>query len=144
VAFTTEEIAYINSQHLARVASVAPDGQPDVAAVVFDFDGAHFDIGGFNPSNTRRSRNVRNGNRKVALILDDLMTVKPWTPRFIRFYGTAALVDRQDQQVLQIAPTVSWSMNLWGAWSPGSQVENRTRKSTHSMAVLNEGDRRDH
>jgi hypothetical protein len=33
VAFTTAEIAYINAQPLARVATVAADGQPDVTAV---------------------------------------------------------------------------------------------------------------
>ena len=37
--FTDEEIAYIHSQPLARVATVSPDGQPDVAPVGFEFAG---------------------------------------------------------------------------------------------------------
>ena len=132
MAFSSEEIAYINSQHLARVATVSPDGQPDVTAVVFEFDGAHFFIGGFNPTNTRRSRNVRHGNGKVALIIDDLMTIKPWSPRFIRIYGAAELVDREDHQILKITPTISWSMNVSGKWLPGSSIENAMRKTQHA------------
>ena len=46
MSFTGEAIAYIKSQPLARVATVAPDGQPDVAAVGFEFDDTHFYIGG--------------------------------------------------------------------------------------------------
>jgi pyridoxamine 5'-phosphate oxidase family protein len=72
------------------------------------------------------------------------MTVKPWTPRFIRIYGTPKLVDRQDQQILQVTPTVSWSMNLSGEWSPGSKVENSTRKTTHNTRSPIEGHPRDH
>ena len=132
MSFTSEEIAYINSQHLARVATVSPDGQPDVTAVVFEFDGAHFFIGGFNPTNTRRSRNVRHGNGKVALIIDDLMTIKPWSPRFIRIYGTAELVFLADRQILKITPTISWSMNVSGTWLPGSDIENAMRKTQHA------------
>ena len=49
MAFTEEEVAYIRSQPLARVATVSADGQPDVVPVVFEFDGFHFVIGGFAP-----------------------------------------------------------------------------------------------
>ena len=132
MTFSPDEVAYINSQHLARIATVSGDGQPDVTAVVFDFDGSTFTIGGFNPTNTRRTRNVRNGNDKVALIIDDLKTIKPWTPRFIRIYGAAELLDRDGQQILQITPTTSWSMNLGGEWSPGGTADHpTTRKTEH-------------
>ena len=44
--FTDEESAYLRSQRLARIATVAPDGQPDVVPVGYEFDGAanHTDI----------------------------------------------------------------------------------------------------
>jgi pyridoxamine 5'-phosphate oxidase family protein len=128
---TDEEIAYIKSQPLARIAAVAPDGRPDVAAVGFEFDNTHFYIGGFNPTNTRRSRNVRNGNHQVALVIDDLKSIQPWTPRFIRIYGIAELVDRAGQQILKITPTTSWSGNLSGRWSPGNGQDNPVRKTHH-------------
>jgi pyridoxamine 5'-phosphate oxidase family protein len=132
MSFSDEERAYIASQPLARIATVSPDGQPDVTAVTFDFDGTDFYIGGYNPTHTRRARNVRAGQHKAALIIDDLMTRQPWTPRFLRVYGTAELVDRGGQDVLKIKPDTSWSMNLSGAWSPGAQVDNPTRKTDHT------------
>ena len=36
MSFTDEELAYIRSQPLARVATVSSDGQPDVVPVGFD------------------------------------------------------------------------------------------------------------
>jgi pyridoxamine 5'-phosphate oxidase family protein len=118
MSFTAEEIAYIRSQRLARVATVAANGQPDVVPVGFEFDGAHFYIGGFDPANTRRTRNIQAGNEKVAIVIDDLASADPWSPRFLRVYGTAELVERDTpsgrQPILKITPAVSWSANLDG------------------------------
>ena len=66
------------------------------------------------------------------MIVDDLKAVQPWTPRFIRIYGTAELIDHDGQQVLKITPTTSWSANLSGRWSPGSAEDNPVRKTHHS------------
>ncbi|MFJ9590993.1 PPOX class F420-dependent oxidoreductase [Streptomyces acidicola] len=135
MSFTEEEITYIRSQRLARIATVSTDGQPDVTPFGFEFDGQHFCIGGYNPTNTRRARNVRDGNHKVALVIDDLASTKPWTPRYLRLYGTAELVTRStragDQQILKITPVTSWSMNLSGAWSAGSAHQLHPRKTHH-------------
>lgn len=118
MSFTAEEVAYIRSQRLARVATVAADGQPDVVPVGFEFDGTHFYIGGFDPANTRRTRNIQAGNAKVALVIDDLASVSPWSPRYLRVYGTVELVEREtrfgSQPVMKITPTISWSINLSG------------------------------
>ncbi|MFC7482791.1 PPOX class F420-dependent oxidoreductase [Luedemannella flava] len=120
MAFTEEEIAYLRSQPLARIATVADDGQPDVVPVGFEFDGTDFYIGGIDPANTRRTRNVRAGNTKVALVVDDLASVRPWSPRYVRVYGTAEIVERQTRfgtaPILKITPKVSWSFNLNGEW----------------------------
>ncbi|HLX50990.1 MAG TPA: PPOX class F420-dependent oxidoreductase [Streptosporangiaceae bacterium] len=116
VAFTEEEIAYLKSQQLARIATVGGDGQPDVVPVGFEFDGTHFYVGGIDPAKTRKFRNVQAGNEKVALVVDDLVSTDPWTPRFLRVYGTAELVERQGQsgpaQYMKITPVISWSWNL--------------------------------
>ena len=118
MSFTDEEVAYIRSQRLARVATVAADGQPDVVPVGYEFDGTHFYIGGMDPANTRRARNIRAGNDKVALVIDDLASVNPWSPRYLRVYGTAELVERRNQfglqQVMKVTPGISWSGNLSG------------------------------
>jgi pyridoxamine 5'-phosphate oxidase family protein len=54
--FTTDN-TYLKSQRLARLATVAPDGQPDVAPVGFEYDGQYIYIGGHNPDHTRKYRN---------------------------------------------------------------------------------------
>jgi pyridoxamine 5'-phosphate oxidase family protein len=118
VSFTDEEISYLRSQRLARIATVAPDGQPDAAPVGYEFDGAAFYIGGIDPARTRKFRNVRAGNNKVALLFDDLVSVDPWIPRFMRIYGTGELIERSGRfgpaMYLRITPTISWSWNLDG------------------------------
>jgi pyridoxamine 5'-phosphate oxidase family protein len=118
MSFTDEEVAYMRSQPLARLATVGPDGQPDVVPVGFEFDGTHLYVGGLDPARTRKFRNVRAGNTKVALVIDDLASVRPWSPRYLRIYGTAELVERRGQfglgPYMRITPTVSWSVNLDG------------------------------
>jgi pyridoxamine 5'-phosphate oxidase family protein len=91
MAFSDEELGYLRSQRLARLAAVAPDGQPDVVPV--GFDGTDTYVGGMDPVKTRKYRNVEAGNTKVALVIDDLVSVDPWSPRYLRVYGTAELVD---------------------------------------------------
>jgi len=114
MSFTDEEVAYLRSQPLARLATVAPDGQPDVAPVGFEFDGTCLFVGGFDPVRTRKFRNVQGGNAKVAIVIDDLPSTRPWTPRYLRIYGVASLAERKGSPVLQITPSVSWSFNLSG------------------------------
>lgn len=136
MSFTDEEIAYLRSQPLARVATVSDDGQPDVVPVTFEFDGFHFFIGGFAPERARRTRNIEQGNDKVALVIDDLASVRPWSPRYIRVYGTVELVDRRGPsgptRIMKVTPTVSWSLNLAGEWSPGSADFPTPRRTEHS------------
>ena len=61
---------------------------------------------------------VEAGNTKVALVINDLVSVDPWSPRYRRFYGTAELVDRPGRvgptPYLAPHPTTSWSWNLDG------------------------------
>ena len=116
--FAEKEITYFNSQPLARLATVAGDGQPDNAAVVFEYDGTHFYVGGVKPQKSRKYKNLRAGNEKVALLIDDMESIKPWKPRGIRIYGTAEFVERKGQfgpgTYMRITPEVSWSWDLVG------------------------------
>jgi pyridoxamine 5'-phosphate oxidase family protein len=118
MAFSEEEVAYLASQPLARLATLGADGQPDVAPVGFEFDGVYFWIGGRAPEKTRKFRNVQAGNSKVALVVDDLAAVDPWTPRGLRVYGTGELVQREGRfgsgLYMRIKPEISWSWNLAG------------------------------
>lgn len=127
--FTDEEIAYLRTQRLARIATVSADGQPDVMPVGYQFDGQYFYVGGMNPAETRKFRNVRAGNTQVAVVIDDLVSVNPWTVRGLRIYGNAELLVRHEGQFgpgqyMRITPTVSWSWNLEG------------RPTTHDQKVV--------
>jgi pyridoxamine 5'-phosphate oxidase family protein len=114
--FTNDELAYMRSQRLGRIATVGPDGQPDNAAVGFQVgDDGMITVGGMDIAGSRKGRNVWHGSDKVALIVDDLETVDPWRPRGIRIYGRAELIGAKDDPPhggsLRITPGISWS---WG------------------------------
>ncbi len=116
--FTEKEAAYLKSQRLARFATVAADGQPDVVAVTFEFDGQAFFIGGLRQKKTVKYRNVLK-NPKCALVVDDLESVDPWRPRGIRVYGAANVVERSGflgpGHYIRVTPGVKWS---WGIEGP--------------------------
>ncbi|MCI0708849.1 MAG: PPOX class F420-dependent oxidoreductase [Chloroflexi bacterium] len=120
--FTEKEFAYLKSQPLARIATVGPDGQPDVAPVGFEFDGTAFYIGGHDVTQTHKYKNVQQGHDKVALVIDDLVSTSPWNPRGIRVYGTAELVKREGHvgagMYIRVIPQISWS---WGVEGPARQ-----------------------
>jgi pyridoxamine 5'-phosphate oxidase family protein len=134
MSFTDDEVAYLHSQRLARIATVSPDGQPDVVPVGYEFDGTHFYVGGLDPARTRKVRNVAAGSTKVALVIDDLPSVQPWTPRYLRVYGTAEVIERHGPfgsgVYLRITPTTSWSFNLDGTPFTRDQ-EVRPRRTVH-------------
>lgn len=113
MSFTEDEVAFMAAQPLARIATVDDEGQPDVVPVGFEFDGTYLNITGFDPANTRRHRNVLGGHHKVALVIDDLVSTQPWTPRFLRVYGIAEVIGGTRPH-LRIRPAVSWSWNLTG------------------------------
>ncbi|HEU4785442.1 MAG TPA: PPOX class F420-dependent oxidoreductase [Ktedonobacterales bacterium] len=113
--FSEQELAYLQSQRLARLATVGASGQPTVDAVGFSLDGGQMLIGTHSPALTRKYKNVQDGNTQVALIVDDLASVQPWRPRGIKIHGTAEVVERSGHfgpgRYIVITPTVSWS---WG------------------------------
>jgi pyridoxamine 5'-phosphate oxidase family protein len=117
--FNKEELEYLKSQLLARVATATVKGEPNVAPVGFEFDGKHFYIGSIKQEilkSTPRYRNVKNGNRHVALVIDDLVSVDPWKVRGIRVNGTADIVTHDGEfgrgEYIRIKPRLSWSWGL--------------------------------
>lgn len=133
MSFTDEELDYLRSQPLTRLATVDAGGQPDVVPVGFEFDATYFYVGGLDPATTRKFRNVRAGNDKVALTIDDLVSTDPWTPRFMRIYGAAELIERHGQfgpgPYMRITPAVSWSWNLEGRADDAEQGD--VRRTVH-------------
>lgn len=91
--FSGKEVEYLKSQRLARIATASRNGVPDVAAVGFDFDGKYFYVGGMHLTKTHKYKNVVK-NPQVSLVIDDLKSIEPWQPRFVKVFGTADLVTR--------------------------------------------------
>jgi pyridoxamine 5'-phosphate oxidase family protein len=137
MSFTDEEIAYMRSQPIARIATLCPDGrQPDIVPVALEFDGTFFWVGGSASSvlDTRKVRNVRAGNQKVALVIDDLVSFDPFIARCIRIYGHAEPPIERVGMVgpgwyMRITPTMSWSWNMAG--EPAGDVWYEPRRAVH-------------
>lgn len=145
MSFTGLELEYLRSQRLARLATVSSDGQPDVVPVGFQLDGPYIYIPGYFIAKTRKYRNIQDGNQKVALTVDDYVSVDPWTPRFLRIYGIAenVTVDRPvaggsfgPGTYIRITPTVSWSWNLEGTpftYQDDGEAPRGPQKTVHQL-----------
>jgi len=128
--FTEKEMVYINSQHLARLATVSKSNQPDVAPVGFRFDGEKFSITGFDITKTFKYKNVKAGNELVSLVIDDLASVQPWVARGIKVHGTAKIVESGGRASLIILPLRLWSWGVDGeAFKDGKPVSRKASRS---------------
>lgn len=117
---TEAEISYLADQPLGRLATVSPDGTPQVKPVGFRYDPelGVIDIGGRDLAATTKFRNVAAGGR-VALVVDDLVSRQPWRVRGLEIRGDAeALTDQEPfrpgmaREVIRIHPrrVVSWGI----------------------------------
>ena len=111
-AFTVAELEYLKSQPLMRFASASLNGRPDVAPVVFEIDGDDVLTAGFDITHTVRYRNIQS-NPRVSVVVDDLASVNPWSPRGIKIIGTAVIEDVDGSPRFRISPEViiSWALN---------------------------------
>ena len=91
MSFTDEEVLHLRSQPIPRPATLCPKEQPDLVPLGFEFEGTFFWVGGSGQSvlHTRKFRNVQRGRDKVALLIDDMVSLDPFIVRSIRVYGRA-------------------------------------------------------
>ena len=89
--FTDAEVEYLDSQPLARIATVGPDGRPHVTPVGAFYDPETETIAIGSAADMAASKKFRDAQRHpdVALVIDDLATIDPWTPRGIEIRGRA-------------------------------------------------------
>jgi pyridoxamine 5'-phosphate oxidase family protein len=117
--FTDQQLAYLATQRLGRLATVDVAGAPQNSPVGFRInDDGTIDIGGRAMAETRKWRNVKR-NPNVALVIDDLASTDPWTVRGVEIRGTAdqVIVDTEPgsymkPEVIRIHPT---RIIAWGA-----------------------------
>ena len=110
--FTEAEQHYLSTQPIMRFASASLSGKPDLAPVVFEVDGDTIVTGGFDIAHTVRYRNI-SVNPAVTVVIDDLASVDPWSPRGIKIIGTAVIAASNDAPKFVISPAtiISWGVN---------------------------------
>ncbi|REE99822.1 PPOX class F420-dependent oxidoreductase [Thermomonospora umbrina] len=116
---TDGERAFLAAQRLGRLATVDPHGAPQNNPVGFFLNASNgtIDIGGHSLAASRKFRNVLR-NPHVALVIDELASVRPWTVRGMEIRGEAeALTDQEPPgpgfgpELIRITPRVIFS---WG------------------------------
>ena len=111
-AYTEAELAYLKSQPLMRFATASMSGRPDIAPVGFAIEGDDIVTAGINITRTVRYRNIQS-NPRATLVVDDLASVDPWSPRGIKIIGAASIEEVDGAPRFRITPRViiSWALN---------------------------------
>jgi pyridoxamine 5'-phosphate oxidase family protein len=131
--FTDDEVAFMSSQRLGRLATAA-DGQPHVVPVSFRYNPEldTIDIGGHDFAQRKKFRDVQR-NPRVAFVVDDLASVDPWRPRGIEIRGKCeilrvggkGIMPRFDDEMFRIKPEriFSWGL-VSGVLGAGRDARN--------------------
>ena len=88
-SFTEAEAEFLAENFLGRVATVSPAGQPHVVPVTYRFDGHAMIFGGWNLAKSLKFKNLV-ANNKVAFVVDELVSTKPWRVRGVEVKGEAS------------------------------------------------------
>jgi pyridoxamine 5'-phosphate oxidase family protein len=90
---TAAQIDYLTSQLLGRLATAGADHKPHVVPTSFRFNPelGTIDLGGHHASTTKKYRDVQQ-NGWAAIVVDDLVSTDPWTPRMLEIRGRAETV----------------------------------------------------
>ncbi len=93
IELTTAQMEYLSDQLLGRIATTGADGKPHVVPTSFRFnrDLGTIDIGGHHVATTKKYRDVQ-VNPWAAIVVDDLVSTDPWTPRMLEIRGRAEAV----------------------------------------------------
>ena len=115
MTFKPYEIDFMCGADLGRLATVQPNGAPQVSPVGFTYNEelGTIDIAGYRMSASQKFRNVAHNNR-VALVVDDIASRDPWRVRCLEIRGTAERAqaspsvggagDELDTAIIRITP----------------------------------------
>jgi pyridoxamine 5'-phosphate oxidase family protein len=94
MGLTDDEIAYLRTQRLGRLATVRPDGTLQNSPVGFGYNAATgtIDIGGYNMACSRKYRNLQTSGR-VGFVVQDVASLDPWRVRCVEIRGRAEAVE---------------------------------------------------
>lgn len=135
--FSTQEIEYLQSQRLGRLATLGVSGGLHVVPVGFRYNPNEdaIDIGGHNFAKSKKYRDaLRHG--RVAFVVDDVLP--PWRPRFVEIRGTVqAFLEGGETinhgfnpEMLRVTPTyiVSFGVNEEGLMPSTGKVNISGRR----------------
>jgi pyridoxamine 5'-phosphate oxidase family protein len=109
--FTESEAAFLAEGMLGRVATVSRSGQPHVVPVAYRFDGSSVYFGGWDFQRSLKFRNLTANNR-VAFVVDDVVSTRPWKARGVEIRGRAKLESGGgDAPLVKIMPL---TVRSWG------------------------------
>src|SRR3954453_17340479 len=91
---TAELVTYLAGQRLGRLATTGADHKPHVVPTSFRYNAelGTIDVGGHHVADTKKFRDVQ-ANGWAAFVVDDLVSVDPWTPRMLEIRGRAEAVE---------------------------------------------------
>jgi pyridoxamine 5'-phosphate oxidase family protein len=104
MGFTDDEIAYLGTQRLGRLATIRPDGTLQNSPVGFSYNPATgtIDIGGYNMASSRKFRNVRSSGQ-AAFVVDDIASLSPWRVRCVEIRGRAEAIESPTDSASRVA-----------------------------------------
>ena len=109
--FSEAEAQYLAENFIGRVATSSAAGQPHVVPVGYRFDGTTITFSGWNLTRSLKFRNLM-ANDKVAFVVDDLVSMKPWKVRGVEIRGRAEPVASPDGvTMVRIIPL---NIRSWG------------------------------
>jgi pyridoxamine 5'-phosphate oxidase family protein len=87
------QVEYLAGQRLGRIATAGVNGKPHVVPTSFRYnaDLGTIDVGGHHVATTKKYRDVQQ-NGWAAIVVDDLVSTDPWTPRMLEIRGPAEAV----------------------------------------------------
>lgn len=111
--FREAELRYLaGGRQLGRLATVGADGTPHVVPVAFIYNAARdtIDVGGHELERSKKFRDVLRTGR-AAIVVDDLASEDPWTPRGIEVRGRGEAI-AMPTPLLRIHPEriVAWGI----------------------------------
>lgn len=128
MTFTDDELAYLRSQRLGRLATLAPGGDLQNNPVSFrvNADGT-IDIPGRRMGASRKFRNVQT-HPEVAFVVDDIASVTPWVVRCLEIRGTAQALTDVDppapyfsREVIRVRPRRIISIGIGDGTRPAAR-----------------------
>ncbi len=96
--FTDDELYYLKTQRLGRLATINKHGEPQIAPVTYRYNAEldAIDIGGLHNGESQKFRNVaRNG--LASFVIDDVLP--PFQPRGIEIRGRAGALPDGGQTI---------------------------------------------